>query len=188
MRFRTKNLIHRYLPAKNLLNKLKPKTTSLQSGLIMSVRTNQLQTSRQLRFHSHDRLLFGANVLTIDCSTKGVHVGGGRSSLERTQKREWGPTRNNCKALLKHSAYNCPRPLYKFTIDQYLSRSMKVWIIFRWYFNWNWHSENMQIYIYHGTLNKNWNKWVLFLTYFKFKQHRTANIANIVYYGKTLSF
>ena len=41
----------------------------------MSVRTNQLQTSRQLGFHSHDRLLFGTNGLTIDCSTRGVDVG-----------------------------------------------------------------------------------------------------------------
>ena len=34
--------------------------------------------------------------------------------------------------------------------------------------------------------NSSWSDFVLYLTFFKFKQYKDANIANFVFYGKTI--
>ena len=45
----------------------------------------------------------------------------------------------------------------------------------------------MQIYIWHGTLNQKYMWWATIYTLtFKLKQYKNVNIANFVYYGKTL--
>ena len=46
----------------------------------------------------------------------------------------------------------------------------------------------MQIQICHNALNQNWSDWFLHQTYFKFKQYKNANIANVVQYQKTLLY